>query len=139
MKKLTILIVFTSFLLSGCGESHTYSGVMKRTGSAGTEGKVNVTIKKQSEKEATMTIVRDGNDVPGLFLADCTYPIKLKQDEFQGKTYWVPETCDLKDGSKSLVASAGNFQVEGKQLTMKITSENGTDQATRFEFTGTEK
>ena len=139
MKKLTILLILTAFLLVGCGESHTYSGVLKRTGLGGTEGKVNVTIKKQSEKEATMTIARDGNDVPGLFLADCTAPIKLTLDEFQGETYWSPETCYLKDDSKRLVASAGNFQVAGKQLTMKITSENATDRETRFEFTGTEK
>ena len=139
MKKLMILLVFTVFLLSGCGESHTYSGVLKRTGLGGAEGKVNITIKKQSEKEATMTIARDGNDVPGLFLADCTAPIKLKQDEFQGKTYWSPDTCYLKDDSKRLVGNAGEFQVEGKQLTMKITSEYATERETKFEFTGTEK
>ena len=141
MKKLTILLVFTAFLLSGCGESHTYSGVMKRTGS---EGKVSVTIKKQSEKEATMTIARDGNNDPGLFLADCIYPIKLQLDEFQGKNYWSPNFCALKGefGEKtvSLSANAGEFQVDGKQLKMKVFATNDTDSnKSVFEFTGTEK
>jgi hypothetical protein len=129
--------------LTACGESHTYSGVLKRTGLGGSEGKVNITIKKQSDKEATMTIIRDGNNDTGLFLADCIYPIKLQQDDFQGKVFWNPDYCYLKgefgDKSVSLTANAGDFQVNGKQLQMKVVTDLATDRENRFEFVGTEK
>jgi hypothetical protein len=57
MKKFAILLTITAFLLIGCGESHSYTGVMKmQNGPEKTEGKVTVTVKKQSENEVLMSI-----------------------------------------------------------------------------------
>lgn len=137
MKKLAILLILTTIFLSGCGESHTYSGILKRTGLGETEGKVKITVQKQSETEATMTIKSDGESNSGLFLTECQYPIKLKREEVLGKA-WNPDSCYLKDDSVRITAGSGNLTIDGKQMEMKVTTDLATDRETRFEFKGTE-
>ncbi|MBS1797236.1 MAG: hypothetical protein JSS81_25645 [Acidobacteria bacterium] len=136
MKILTFLLLAAAFLLSGCGESHTYYGTLKNTGPAGTEGKVAVTMTKQSETEATLTFADDGAHVPGLFLTECTYPIKLKMT---GDRYWSAESCYLKEGSAELTTGSDGIRIDGKQLKMKFITEFTTPRENRWEFNGTEK
>lgn len=136
MRNLAIFLVFAAIFLTACGESHTYSGVLKRTGLGGAEGKVNITVTKESESEATMTVKPDGVIDSELFLTECMYPVKLKRAIEIGISTWSAESCYLKNDSASLT---GYLQIEGKQLEMKVTSELATPKETRFEFIGFEK
>ena len=140
MRKLTILLCISAFLLSSCGESHTYSGVLKRTGLSGSEGKVKITIQKNSEEEGTMTIKSDGDNNPSLFLTECLYGIKISKSKAPGDASWNPVVCGLKGKfGEEIISFLGDIEFDNQKMKMKTTATNPTGDESRFEFEGTVK
>lgn len=96
MKKLAVLLSLTSFLLIGCGGGKTYSGSLKmQNGPEKTEGKVTVTVKKESDKAATITISSSDSNNPTL-LYRCS-SLNFVKPEAGDATPWIAidSPCNL--------------------------------------------
>jgi hypothetical protein len=131
MKKL-LLILGAALLISACGESHTYKGMMIRTDMFHTESEVDITITKTSDTEGTMVVKGSG----GTMFEQCTNPIKLNKESGG----WSPTDCYLKGefGADSRTVN-GFIEIKDKSMEWNGSLYNTTDHSTiKYEFIGRE-
>lgn len=135
----TIVVLLTlSALMTACGASRTYSGVLKRTRGSVTESNVKITVSK-SESEGTMQIKSvDSNSKT--FLEDCLYGgIKIERSKAPGGASWYPVVCGVKaEFGEEVVSFSGDIDFVGNKMKMKTTASSPTHGESTFEFEGTE-
>lgn len=135
MKKIAVFMLMSLFL-TACSESHTYSGVLKRT-DTNEQGNVKITVTKKSETEGMMTI-EDPNKTPGLFIRDCTYGISIEKSK--SDTSWYPKACGIKgEFAEEIYSFLGDINFSDKKVNMKFTAASTASRESKFEFEGTEK
>ena len=130
---LMIVGILPLISLTGCGESHTYTGTLKETYSSDVKRDVKITFTKMSKDEATMTVKADGTNE----LERCLYPIKLKESSGS----WSPNFCAYKSNLDIETSDGiiGYLDIKDKEMTGKFTVGDDISTQRKYEFAGVEK